>query len=87
MKFKEIIKYLNALDNCIITIIDPRSGKEIDSWRGTVINIPWIFMEHYLYNDSGDYEAIGVSYVDGKAFLDISLYDSEILPLKKEIEF
>ena len=75
MKFKEIIKYLNALDNCIITTVDKWTGKEIDSWEGAVINIPWYYIDYYLYN-SGDYEAISVNYEDGKTFLDISLYDA-----------
>lgn len=87
MKLKKIIKYLNALDNCILSIIDPKTGKEIDSWEGSILNIPWVFMEYYLYNDSGDYEAICVTYKDNKAFLDISLYDNEVPSIKKEMWF
>lgn len=76
MRLGAIIKYLNALDNCILTTVDKWTGKEIDSWEGAVIKIPWYYIDYYLYNDSGDYEAIGVNYVDGKAFLDITLYDA-----------
>ena len=85
MKLKDIIGYLNALDDCVLSVIDIKTGKEYDNWKGTILTIPWIFMDYCLYNAS-DYEAIGVNHEDGKTFFDITLYEPKI-EKKKEIQF
>ena len=73
MKFRDIINYLNATDSCIITVVNRKSEEVIDDWEGSIITIPWYYMDYLLYNESSNYEAICVEYKDGKPYFDITL--------------
>lgn len=77
MKLKDIINYLEATDMCIITTINTKTGEEDDQWEGSILTIPWYFIEYYLYNSS-DYEAICVGHKDGKTYFDITLCEPDI---------
>lgn len=75
MKLKDIIIYLNKTDSCKITTVFPDGAEDDpDAYKGSVFNIPWVYLEHYLFNDENAYEAIGV-YIDsnGHPCLDITL--------------
>ena len=77
MKLKDIINYLEATDSCVITTVDVKTGEDVDQWEGSILTIPWYFIEYYLYNDSVNYEAISIGHKDGKTYFDITLCEPE----------
>ena len=75
MKLKDIINYLNITDDCrITTVFSDGTDDDPDAYKGSVFKIPWVYLDYYLFNNKGNFEAIGV-YIDsdGHPCLDITL--------------
>ena len=75
MKLKDIIGYLDVTSYCRISTVKPNGTDEDPcAYEGSIFDIPWIYLDHYLFNDKNNFEAIGV-YIDsnGHPCFDITL--------------
>ena len=75
LQLKDIIGYLNVTDNCRIDTVKPDGTSEDPyAYEGSVFRIPWVYLDHYLFNNKGNFEAIGVFInSDGQSCFDITL--------------
>lgn len=81
MRFKEILPFLNKMNDIIIYICDlyNKSISEqepVEVFNGSVLDIPWIYMDCWLYNNP-DYESINIDTVNKK--FEIYLTENKII--------
>lgn len=82
MKLGKIIKYLDKLSWVKLWNMDANLMPDINGdtcecvFNGLVLDIPWVYLDYYLDENSGEAGAIEASYVGGnKAYLSISLHE------------
>jgi hypothetical protein len=79
MKLGEIIKYLDKLSNVVIWQTDVYINKHKPEmvFEGTIMDIPWIYLDYYLDNSENTEAIEACRYENDKSGFIISIREGE----------